>query len=408
MSDTGYGHPVKLRLGAVGLVVAAVVMVATSCGSDTTTSGSAASTPASSIHAVSAAFTNVTTGYPTWAATDRYAVGFAGTDLDDPSVSARLGRMSLASGKIAPLDLPKIEGATFVPLSILSGTDRVLLVGVECDRLPTQAEPMCAPGRLSVWSIAPASGVARRIVVDAALSSVHVQDVEQSQRNGRSWRVVLGTFDPSGKAAAKVAVVDIASTGVDLVRADLPRATRYCTTNHDLHSLTIHPGRNVAEDGKLALTKVSLAGGAAVDLPMPEVNATHGGVTVQLACGGDDVFMTSAGTDSAVDAPHLFVLDGATWHTRPELVPKEAVTASMGFSTDKGAVFVWGDATGGAMVTATGDGAPSGSDPIETSGTTMAWRGSTDALLVEQIDATDAEGGEVPKHTAPAITIWRR
>jgi hypothetical protein len=38
----------------------------------------------------------------------------------------------------------------------------------------------------------------------------------------------------------------------------------------------------------------------------------------------------------------------------------------------------------------------------------MAGRGPTDALLVEQIDATDAEGGEVPKHTAPAITIWRR
>jgi hypothetical protein len=398
---------VKHRLSAAGLVVAAVVVVATSCSSGTTASTSSVPTSQGSIHAVTSAFTNATTGYPTWAATDRYAVGFAGPDLDVPSASARLGRMSLASGQIAPLDLPKVAGATFVPSAILSGTDRVLLLGVECDRKPSQSEPMCAPGRLSVWSIAPASGVARRVTVDAALSGLHVQDVEQSQRRGGSWRVVLGTFDPAGKDAAKVAVVDIASTGVHLVRADLTRGSSHCTTDGDLYSLTTRSGRDVADDGTLALTKVSLANGAAVDLPMPAVSATHGGVTVQLVCGGDDVFLTSAAIDPTVDLPRLFVLDGGTWRARPELVPKGAVTASMGFSTDKGAVFVWGDlARRGAMVTATGLGAPGGSDPIATSGTMMAWRGSTDALLVEQIDAADADGGAAPQRTAPFITIW--
>lgn len=280
-------------------------------------------------------------GYPTWAATEAWLVGFSGSDLDRPEVVPRYGIRALAGGATTPLDPPATQGR-FEPTSVIGNRDTAAVLGIICD--PEPADGGCVQGRLAGFTIDPTTESWTPLDVAEDVAATPVRAVHGVQPVEDGWLLIARHVDGTTNS-----LLEVSEDSVRLVVAGIPVGRNTCVMGDHIYVQGAEPqGGDLMADGKLGVTRTPLTQPAAVaePVPLPPVSASIGGISVQMACDSGHVYLTSSKPVPGKSNAATYAFDGTTWTPRADLVPNGATLALTTLSSAKGAAIVWSTAPG--------------------------------------------------------------
>lgn len=217
------------------------------------------------------------------------------------------------TGEAEVIDAPRADVPVHVAAAV-GGTDGFVVTGQRCregDQLPAD-DWFCSPGSGTAFVLERGARAWTEIPFSDELSPARTEEPWTFQSrlgatpDGQVFALVFS--GPSDAAAAKSTRLLVLEDGSWTGRTVLPieQAPRVCATQDAFYALTSTPSTSPIGDGQpppadMTLYEIPNRGGEPETVPLPEIDASYGGVAVALACDRSGPYLTSS--TAAPDAP---------------------------------------------------------------------------------------------------------
>jgi hypothetical protein len=246
---------------------------------------------------------------------------------DEPDVlrvASEAVLVDLETGEASELAAPEAD----VPVHVLGAAadpEGFVVIGQRCaggDRLPAE-DWLCQPGTATAFRLG---------ADDRSWEEIPFPESVSPLRGDAPW-----TFQPTVGTVPDGGVFVVARTGpassgsdptlvlvldgerwVEVASVPDVRPVGACATADAIHvltsitSVTSVPGEGTPPPAEMTLYEVSLDGGGAEAVDLPEVDTSIGGVAVAAACDRSSVYLTSSTPDPSVPM-QLYARRGTAW-----------------------------------------------------------------------------------------------
>ncbi len=280
-------------------------------------------------------------GYPNWAATESWLVGFSGSDTDRPDVVPRYAARPIAGGPATELHPPEGHGR-FEPTAVIGNRDTAVVLGILCG--PGSADGGCPPGPMTGFLLDPLAQTWAPLELPEGAAATPTFGVDGVQPTEDGWLVVARNLDGTTNS-----LFHVSDDAVRLVSTSIPTGRGICVMGAHAYVLSAAPqGSDAMGEGTLRLTRTALNAPSAPTEPveLPPVSAAVGGIAVQMACDDARVYVTSAQPVPGNPMPAVHAYDGEAWSPQADLVPSGATIAVDTLSSPDGAAIVWSTTSG--------------------------------------------------------------